>query len=257
MSDPLEPLPPDIEQMLAEERELPAEDPAMKRRVLQAVTLAVGSPDEGGQGSSEQGSGGQGSGGADLATHVASSGSTAVAAATKTLVGVGIAAFVAGGLAGSALTTSMLTVDAPPPALAPTTSGEARSHPVDDDGALPPQPTASSEPRPEASTQTWAPEASGRAAVQRPAPAASNLDLERELLDVARAALDRGNAAGALEALAEHTQRFPGAQLGEERHALMVQALAGAGRRAEARTVAAQFRTRYPKSMLRPVVDAA
>lgn len=257
MSEPLERLPPDIETLLDAERELPPEDTALKERVLRGVTVAVGGPAGGEpEGGATGGDGDSGAGtaasGADAAAQITSGAVGAGASATKAIVGVGVAAFLAGGLAGSALTTSMLRTEAPAPpppvVVAPTTS-VAVPRPVEPELA----PTSSSPAEP---TSTPKAGTSARAPASSKAKA-SHLDRERELLDVARGALGRGNAEGALEALAEHTEQFPGAQLGEERHALMVQALAAAGRTTEARTVAEQFRARYPTSMLRPVVDAA
>jgi len=248
MTEPLEPLPSDIEELLAAERELPPEDSAQKQRVLRAVTLAVGAmPSGDGPGDSP----GHGISGGDAATHLTSGGSAAVASATKTIVGVGIAAFLAGGFAGSALTTSMLTPEAAPAAV-PTVSATATPAPSSS-VIVPilPQPHASASPPASADV------APAPTTARPPAPTSSDLDRERELLDVARAALGRGNPGGALEALAKHTKQFPGAQLGEERHALMVQALVAAGRATEARSVAEKFRARYPRSMLGPVVDAA
>ena len=85
----------------------------------------------------------------------------------------------------------------------------------------------------------------------------TGLAAERALLEVARTALSRGDAVSALTSLDEHAKRFPGGQLTEEREALYVQALARAGRVAEAKARAAKFAKRYPDSMLLPVVEAA
>lgn len=91
-----------------------------------------------------------------------------------------------------------------------------------------------------------------------PAPLASgDLAKERELLDVARAALARGRPADALAAAAEHARKWRRGYLGEEREVVLIQALAAAGRRQDAEAKAAQFRKMYPKSMLMPAVDAA
>lgn len=97
-----------------------------------------------------------------------------------------------------------------------------------------------------------------------PAARASNavgrdvdLAAERALLEVARTALARGDAASALAALDAHKKRFPRGRLLEERESLAVQALAAAGKRDEARRRADQFRKRSPDSMLLPAVDEA
>ena len=111
----------------------------------------------------------------------------------------------------------------------------ARSAPQAEAGALP-VPEASAEPKPE--------------------PAVS-LAAERELLERARAALARPDAASASKALEEHAHRFPQGQLAEEREVLWIKALAISQRRQEARAKAALFRERFPRSILLPVVDAA
>jgi hypothetical protein len=55
---------------------------------------------------------------------------------------------------------------------------------------------------------------------------------------------------GALAASAEHARRFPGSWLAEEREALRVRSLDGAGRRDEAHRAAAAFGERFPRSAL-------
>jgi hypothetical protein len=88
-------------------------------------------------------------------------------------------------------------------------------------------------------------------------PHLSQLDAERGLLDVARAALVRGDTSAALEALDQHARTFAHALLAEERDALYVQALARAGRYEEARARAEAFRRTSPTSLLLPAVEAA
>jgi outer membrane protein assembly factor BamD (BamD/ComL family) len=80
---------------------------------------------------------------------------------------------------------------------------------------------------------------------------------ERALLDTAKTALGRRDYATALETLDRHAQKYPRAQLAEEREALAVQALVGLGRAADARARAERFKKAFPNSMLTPVVDAA
>jgi len=80
---------------------------------------------------------------------------------------------------------------------------------------------------------------------------------ERQLIDVARSALARRDAAAALAAIEEHVRRFPHGQLAEMREALAVRALVGAGRGREARVRAVQFQRSFPESVYAPVVDAA
>lgn len=80
-------------------------------------------------------------------------------------------------------------------------------------------------------------------------PRAGDAEAERLLLETARAALQRGDAAGAIDRLREHRTTYPSGSLREERDALMVTALARAGRREEAARAAAQFRKDYPLSL--------
>ena len=88
-------------------------------------------------------------------------------------------------------------------------------------------------------------------------PEDTRLAAERALIDTARSALARGDAAAALDVLGRHRQQFPSGQLSEERAALVVQALASAGRLREAGESAGRFRLTYPKSLLLPVVNQA
>lgn len=87
------------------------------------------------------------------------------------------------------------------------------------------------------------------------APKDPSLARERTLLDMGRTALARGDAAAALVALDTHAREFPGSQLGQEREVLAIQALASAGRRAEAQSRADAFRARYPHSPFAGVVE--
>lgn len=87
--------------------------------------------------------------------------------------------------------------------------------------------------------------------------ATSDLTAERSLLDVARTALGRGDFANALASADAHQKRFPKGALAEEREALAVQALAGAGRKEEARARAERFARSFPGSILLPAVEAA
>jgi hypothetical protein len=90
------------------------------------------------------------------------------------------------------------------------------------------------------------------------APGLSAADAARaelHLLRQARAAVARGDFAAALSTIAEHTHRFKGGRLVEEREALRVKALAGLGRTAEARHAAVAFRARFPRSVLLPTVS--
>jgi hypothetical protein len=124
-------------------------------------------------------------------------------------------------------------------------------------------------PAPPVETETPAPAPAApapKASAAAPPPAAvpsvsttraSQLSAERVLLDEARAALAQGEPDRALEKLERHRRTFPAPLLGEERDAMVVQALAKAGRADEAKTRAESFRRRYPDSLFSSVVDSA
>lgn len=84
----------------------------------------------------------------------------------------------------------------------------------------------------------------------------SELARERALVETARTALSRKQP-DVIDLLLLHAQQFPQGRLAEERESLLVQALLQAGRADEARSHAAQFRKRWPRSLLLPVIDAA
>jgi hypothetical protein len=86
---------------------------------------------------------------------------------------------------------------------------------------------------------------------------AQDLGKERELLDIAKVALGRGEAQSALTRIDEHARLYPRGALAEEREALAVQALVTTGRSAEAKARATRFGTTYPKSVLLPAVRAS
>jgi hypothetical protein len=78
---------------------------------------------------------------------------------------------------------------------------------------------------------------------------------ERVELEVARAAIARGDAASALDALTRQAALYPNGRLTEEREALTIQALVLAGHLSEARGRAAEFRARFPTSVFLPSLD--
>ncbi len=77
---------------------------------------------------------------------------------------------------------------------------------------------------------------------------------ELRLLQQAHAAVAQDDFGAALRLLAEHARRFKTGRLVEEREALHVRALAGLGRRDDARRAAASFKARFPLSPLLPAV---
>ncbi len=81
------------------------------------------------------------------------------------------------------------------------------------------------------------------------ASARADVALEEQVRSIgARAALDRGDAAGCLAALAGYDQAFPNGMLSQEATLLRVQALMKRGDRAGARDVAERFLASHPSS---------
>ncbi len=77
-----------------------------------------------------------------------------------------------------------------------------------------------------------------------------SLAAEVEILRKARAAYTRQDFSGTLALVGEHARRFPRGHLAEQREALRVRSLMGAGRIEEARRAAAAFASRFPRSVL-------
>ncbi len=104
------------------------------------------------------------------------------------------------------------------------------------------------------------PEGTAPSTPSRPASrgrAPGDLSAETALIASAQAATNRGQAARALELLDEYDRRFERGALGEERAAARVFALCSAGRHAAARTEAARFLARWPRSPQAPRVGQA
>jgi len=114
-------------------------------------------------------------------------------------------------------------------------------------------------PSAEAATTAEAPASPARApepsaTARRPSPD-ETYALELALLQRARAAVAKGNDSTALDAILEHQRRFPAGRLREEREALRVKALAGLGRKDEARRAAERFKTEFPRSVLSSSIE--
>jgi len=86
---------------------------------------------------------------------------------------------------------------------------------------------------------------------------ASQLREEAALLHEVRAALARGDVAGAGSKLEDAQRRFPKSQLAQERDALEVRLAIESGDRARAAALARAFVERHPDSPLRPGIEAA
>lgn len=111
---------------------------------------------------------------------------------------------------------------------------------------------AAVQPRVKTATSRRKPERPQPAAQLQPAtPSVATADALKEemrLIHRARAALRRGEPAQALEALDEHTRRFPSGQMREDQAALQVEALCGLGKAVEANRRAKRFATEFPRS---------
>jgi hypothetical protein len=98
-----------------------------------------------------------------------------------------------------------------------------------------------------------------RASTPRPdapsAAAADDLARERELIDIARAALRRGDHRLADKHLIEHAMRFPRGALVEEQRVLAIELALAKGDRAGAEARAAAFRRDFPRSVFLRRVD--
>jgi hypothetical protein len=80
---------------------------------------------------------------------------------------------------------------------------------------------------------------------------------ELDLLARAQVAYASREFPSALVLVAEHGRKFPSGRLAEEREALRVRSLEGAGRTEEARRAAAAFASRFPRSIMLPRPIAA
>jgi hypothetical protein len=86
----------------------------------------------------------------------------------------------------------------------------------------------------------------------RPASPQESYAAELYLLQRAQVAYAGRDFLGALALVAEHRRLFPTGRLAEEREALRVRSLAGAGRTDEAARAAAAFADRFPRSVFLP-----
>jgi hypothetical protein len=239
----LQPLDEDLAALLAVEQSRPGPPPGSKERVSQGVQLALaGLAAAGARG------GGAGATGATPPVDPMSS-----VARYRMLVA---AAFLAGGVTGGVLGVTISR-------LAPRAEGVSSPSPVDAHAPQPlPTPTPVPPPEPPSHPTVSAqpdpdPSAPPPAAHAKAASSASSIAAERPLLDVARAALLRGEPGEAMRPIELHARRFPNGVLAEEREALAVESLVSLHRYDEARARAATFRTRFPGSLNQGAVDAA
>lgn len=250
----LEPLEADVLSLLRAARPIADLEPTAKAAILASVEAQIGLVPGPGGGGGEGGAGGAGGPGAAAASGAASgglAGARAIAAIVATFA-IGVAT---GVVVAPAVTPPAAIVQSAPlstrggaePA-AKASTATAIDLPAVSVGSLP----AASSP----SSQL----ARGAAKLESPevaAPSARGLGAERSLLDVARAALTRGEAAEALAAVDRHSRDYPDGVLVEEREAIAIKALVALGRRDDARARARTFEQRFPNGLMLRAVKGA
>jgi len=257
-NDEIEALSPELRALLDREAGAHSADPALESAVLARVERAVAlhGPTGGGDGGASDGSppagdsaapgGGTPGPGTGLAIGAVK------AISTKAALAIASAAFIGGAIVGGSVVSSTTTpvprVSPSSPSASSAPSTATTSTTVD----VGPVASASAPPLLAASVPA-APSVPRRS----PGESAGDLTRERELLDVARAALGHGDPAGAIAAARRHEESFPRGLLVEEREVVWIQALARSGQTEAAKRKAAAFRGAHRNSVLLPVVEAA
>lgn len=273
MNDSLPPLSPDLEALLAAERDVPAPPTGAAERVFARVERTV--------------SGAPGGGGATAsATGAAGFGRLALWGAVAAVVGAG--AYLATRPETPAPTPApVAAVAAPavpeaptPPPAGPDEGGtlavaaathEAEKNPAGVCCGADTVVKTGAEPEVKAGADT-AVKAGAEPAVkagasdgaggsedvgERPAPRpARDLAAERKLLEAARGALGKGDVGAATAALARHAREYPRGALTEEREVLLIHTLIRSGDRDAAETRLTTFRRRHPTSIHLPALEA-
>jgi TolA-binding protein len=90
-----------------------------------------------------------------------------------------------------------------------------------------------------------------------PASRSTIITAEQKLIETARTAILRQDAAHARAPLEEHARRFPKGALTEEREALLIQTFVIAGEHEAARARFSRFAARYPQSLFLPALEAS
>jgi len=255
----LPPLPDDLLDYIAAEREPEVPAPAARERIFARLVPLL--PPIGGIG------GGSTSG----APPSPGAGSVAGAGAAAGTAGAGAAGAVAGGAwqgkllvaalsaaigaGGGAATHAMLAAPRAVPLFVATPIAPALAAPIERARGV-----AAAQPSPEAAApeESAAPAAtSGRASTDERVRGTASLRAERLLLEAANAALLRGDHASAIASLRKHAQSFPKGELAQEREILLVQALKASGDDAAAEQKAKDFKQKFPGSMQQETVDKA
>lgn len=230
----------DVMLALLAERERPSPvDEEGKRRVLARVAFSMAGLVATGAATGTTASG--------MRETVTASGTSLGRAALAKLVAVSVASF-AGGAGTHALYTRMVSAPNNPVAQ----SSSARD-------VVPARPLPSAVSSPEASIPVVP--VSSLPGVAKTSARSKDVDLpalrlrERSLLEAAQAALSRGNAEEALAMASRHATEFPRSDLGEEREAIHIRALAKLGRCADARAAIEHFAHAFPQSLQRASLE--
>jgi hypothetical protein len=230
----LDPLDPMLGEAIARERARVTPADAKKRVLARLETSIGGAPPDGGDGGGDGGGAGGMAGAAGTASRL-------LPIVAAFIVGTGVGGAVVFGVLPPRVVfvdrpvSTAIREQAPSEATPAAPSVPPEAPPPDTSPALPHVPPAG------------VPDARGVPTLTR----------EREILDVARTAIGRGDGAHALEAASRHQREFPRGQMAEEREALAIQALVRLERRSEAEARAARFRRSYPSSVFLPVIDVA
>jgi hypothetical protein len=253
MMPELEPLEADLLALLRAEKPIADLEPKAKAAILASVEARIGlvpTPGSGGGGGGEGGAGGSGGGGS-AASGAGLTGVKAIAAILATFA-IGVATGLVAAPSNRASnppndgrTGAQLTTASRAEPLAAPSPSVPMELPAVSVGSLP------------AASATAIARAAKIDSPEAPAPSARGLGAERSLLDVARAALARGEAGEALAAVDRHGREYPDGVLVEEREALAIKALVALGRREEARARAQRFEQRFPNGLMLRAVKGA
>jgi hypothetical protein len=244
----------DVLEALVAERARPSpSDAEAKRRVLERVAFSALGLATGGVLASQALTGASGTVASRAAASATEGASSAASSAAKVtwlkLVVVSLVAF-AGGVGTHAVYTdrasspvSSVPMPTPKASTVPSVTASATT------SVFVPEVSVSSLPE---APKSQVPTSSASAKVVEPAQLRLR---ERSLLEAAQAALGRGDAAEALTLVGQHAREFPKSDLGEEREALRIRALARAGRCDEVKSARASFVTRFPASLQRGALE--
>lgn len=221
-----------------------------------------------------------------VAASVATTGTAAAAGATSLVKSVVMCVFlgtVGGGAASLAVSETVAHWQAPsvdarrapaaptPKRVAVASLPPAAAEPASEPAAVPTPPVAEApvEPTAQAERPSAAPPGATPIAAASPAPApapttsnaskprAASLFDEQRIIESARAAVSRGDAHSALATLDSYSRTYQQGQFGPEALAIRIEALSAKGDVARARSLAADFRQRYPHHPLLASVQTA